>query len=88
LRTLLGMPLKSYRDLEAWQPSMSLAEEVYAVTRTFPREELYGLTAHLRRASVGIPSNVSEGYQHGTRTYRYHITIALGSQAECETHWS
>ena len=77
--------ITSYRDLEAWQVGMTLAEDVYALTRAFPREELFGLTSQLRRAAVAIPSNIAEGHRHGTNTYRHHIVIALGSQAECET---
>jgi four helix bundle protein len=79
------MPVKSYRDLVAWQLSMELAEAVYALTKRFPREELFGLTAQLRRSVVGIPSNVSEGHQHTGRAYRHYVVIALGCQAECET---
>jgi four helix bundle protein len=82
----LGMQtITSYRDLEAWQLGMDFAEAVYALTRTFPREELFGLTAQLRRAAVSIPSNVAEGHRHKTSNYRHYVTIALGSQAECET---
>jgi four helix bundle protein len=77
--------IKSYRDLQAWQLGMTFVEEVYALTRGFPREELFGLTSQLRRAAVGIPSHIAEGHQHGTNAYRHYITIALGSQAECET---
>jgi four helix bundle protein len=75
----------SYRDLEAWQLGMTFVEEVYAVTRSFPREELFGLTSQLRRAAVSIPSLVAEGHQQGTRAYRHFVVRALGSQAECET---
>ncbi len=55
------MTVKSYRELIAWQKAMSLIEAVYLATRTFPKEELYGLTLQMRRASVSIPSNVAEG---------------------------
>jgi len=79
------MAIKSYRDLDAWQISMSFVEEIYELTRMFPRDERFGLTSQLRRAAVGIPSNVSEGHQQGTRTYRRYVSIALGCQAECET---
>ena len=75
----------SYRDLEAWQLGMSFVEEVYALTRSFPREELFGLTFQLRRAAVSIPSLVAEGHQQSTKTYRNYVIRALGSQAECET---
>ena len=79
------VPITSYRDLDDWQLGMTLAEMVYAVTQSFPVEERYGLAAQVRRASVGIPSNVAEGHQMGTRAYRHHVLIALGCQAECET---
>jgi four helix bundle protein len=79
------MVINSYRDLQAWQLGMTLAEEVYALTRAFPKEELFGLTSQLRRAAMGIPSHVAEGHQHGTNAYRHYVTIALGSHAECET---
>jgi len=79
------MAINSYRDLQAWQLGMTLAEEVYALTRGFPKEELFGLTSQLRRAAMGIPSHVAEGHQHGTNAYRHYVMIALGSQAECET---
>jgi len=85
LRASRGVPIVSYRDLEAWQLSMLLVEQVYQLTKAFPREELYGLTAQVRRAAIGIPSNISEGHQQGTRAYRHYVTVALGCQAECET---
>ncbi len=77
--------INSYRDLEAWQLGMSLVEHVYALTRLFPREELFVLTSQLRRAGVSIPSLVAEGHQLGTKSYRHYVLRALGSQAECET---
>jgi four helix bundle protein len=51
----------SYRDLIAWKKAMRLVTEVYQATRSFPRDELYGLTAQLRRAAVSVPSNIAEG---------------------------
>jgi len=77
--------ITSYRDLEAWQLGMSFAEAVYMLTRQFPREEQYVLTSRLRRAAVGIPSNVAEGHRHGRKAYRHYVVMALGAQAECET---
>ena len=80
-----AMPIQSYRDLEAWQIGMDFVVRVYAVTKSFPREEMYGLTSQLRRAAVAVPSNVSEGHQHGTKAYLHFIVLALGSLAEAET---
>jgi four helix bundle protein len=85
LALLVVMTIRSYRDLHAWQLGMTLAEEVYALTRAFPKDELFCLTSQLRRAATGIPSHVAEGHQHGTNAYRHYVMIALGSQAECET---
>ena len=79
------MKITSYRDLDAWRLSMELVEAVYTMTKLLPREELFGLTMQLRRAAVGIPSNVSEGHQYKGRAYRRYVVIALGCQAECET---
>jgi four helix bundle protein len=76
----------TYRDLEAWQARMLLVEECYRMSAGFPREELFGLTAQLRRAAVSIPANLSEGAcRHTTKAFIYHVSIALGSHAEVET---
>jgi len=79
------MAIQSYRDLEAWQFGMDYVLAIYAITERFPAHERFGLTAQLRRAAVGIPSNISEGHQQGTRAYLRYVVIALGSIAECET---
>jgi four helix bundle protein len=51
----------AFTDLKAWQKAMELVLEVYRCTRTFPKEETYGLTAQMRRAAVSVPSNIAEG---------------------------
>ena len=80
------MAVLHYRDLIAWQKSMDLVEEVYRLTQTFPREELYGLTNQIRRASVSIPSNIAEGCSRDTeRDFRWFLHIAIGSAFELET---
>ena len=79
------MTIQSFRDLEAWQLGMEFVVRVYAVTREFPRDERYGLTSQLRRAAVAIPSNVSEGHQHGTKACLHFVVMALGNLAEAET---
>ena len=79
------MSIRSYRDLEAWRLGMDLAVAVYGLTKTFPREEIYGLSSQLRRAVISIPSNISEGHQQGTKSYAHFVSLALGSLAEAET---
>ncbi len=78
--------IKNFRDLEVWKLGMSIVTEVYAATAKFPKEELYGLVAQLRRAAVSIPSNVAEGFNRYHNTdYRRFLHVALGSCAEVET---
>ncbi|MGC2638559.1 MAG: four helix bundle protein [Acidobacteriaceae bacterium] len=65
---------------------MDLSVAVYALTRTFPRDEVYGLTSQLRRAGVSIASNIAEGYGRGSRDqYRHLLSIANGSCLELQT---
>jgi four helix bundle protein len=76
----------TYRDLVVWKQGMDLAAQCYKATAPFPKSELYGLTGQLRRASVSIPSNVAEGHgRRSTKAYLNHVSIAIGSQAECAT---
>ena len=60
------MSIKHYQDLKVWQKAYQLCLEVYKLTREFPKEEKYGLTSQVRRASVSIVSNIAEGYGRGT----------------------
>jgi four helix bundle protein len=53
---------KNYRDLAIWQKYHNLVIEVYKITKLFPKEELFGLTSQLRRASVSVPANITEGF--------------------------
>ena len=82
------MKISSYKELEAYKKSYELVKLVYTTTKTFPKEEMYGLTSQMRRASVSIPSNIAEGYMRGSREYVQHLRIALGSCAELETQIS
>jgi four helix bundle protein len=78
--------VRTYRELEVWQSGMLLVEKCYRLSVTFPREELFGLTAQLRRAAVSIPANLSEcSCRHSTNAFINHVSIALGSHAEVET---
>jgi len=72
--------------LIVWEKAVQLCTAIYALTRKFPREELYGLTNQLRRSSVSIPSNIAEGYGRGSRDqYKQFLSIALGSYMELQT---
>ena len=79
--------VRSYRDLLVWQRAMDLATAIYELTRTYPREELFGLTSQSRRAAASIAANIAEGYGRATRqSYASFLRIARGSLKELETH--
>jgi four helix bundle protein len=79
--------IQSYRDLIAWQKSMDLAVTCYQLTRTFPKEEMYGLSSQIRRAASSIPANIAEGYGREYRKeYIHFLRISQGSLKELETH--
>src|SRR4030095_11388119 len=80
------MAIKSFRDLRVWKAAMDLVENVYRLTQSFPRHEIYGLTGQLRRAAVSIPSNIAEGHtREHLKEYLHHVSIAQASLAELET---
>jgi four helix bundle protein len=65
---------------------MELTEAVYGLTKTFPKDEIYGLTSQLRRASVSIASNIAEGRGRAThRDFKQFLNIAQGSTYEVQT---
>jgi four helix bundle protein len=80
------MGVRNYTELETWRRAMDLAEAVYTLTKEYPRDEAYGLTAQTRRSAVSVPSNVAEGQGRGsTRDFVRFLTVARGSLCELET---
>ena len=76
----------SYQDLLVWQQALELAVAVYTATRSWPKEELYGLTSQVRRAASSVPANIAEGYGREIRgSYQQFLRIAQGSLKELET---
>ncbi|MER8968794.1 four helix bundle protein [Mesorhizobium sp. M0159] len=79
--------IASYRDLIVWQQAMDLTVAIYQVTRTWPKDEIYGLTSQVRRAATSVPANIAEGYGGESRaSYQQFLRIAQGSLKELETH--
>ena len=69
-----------------WQKSIQMVTEVYSITKSFPKEELYGLVSQIRRSSVSIPSNIAEGYgRRSTNEYLRFLQISIGSLYELQT---
>src|SRR5436305_165510 len=80
------MACKTYRELIVWQKAVHFVVAVYDVAKGFPREELYGLTAQLKRAVVSIPCNIAEDQRRRTvKDFVHFLSIAYGSLREVET---
>jgi four helix bundle protein len=80
------MVVRTFRDLKVWQKSVELVEVIYLHTKNFPKEELYGLTSQMRRASISIPSNIAEGSsRESTKEFVRFLNIAKGSLMELQT---
>ena len=78
--------IKNFRDLDVWRLAMEIVVDIYECTKTFPKEEIYGLVSQMRRAAVSIASNIAEGFnRYHNKEYRQFLYIALGSCAELET---
>src|SRR5262245_7122569 len=78
--------MSNYKTLDAWKQSMQLVKEIYIVTKTFPKEELYELTSQTKRAAISVPCNIAEGigrnYKKDTIQF---LHISRGSLYELET---
>ena len=78
--------VKSYKELLIWQKGIRIVIQVYQLTKTFPKDEIYALTSQLKRASVSIPSNIAEGFGRQTdKSFNHFLNISRGSLNEIET---
>ena len=78
--------MKTHHDLDVWKKSIDLVTEIYKVTESFPKSELYGLTSQIRRCAVSVPSNIAEGAARTSpKEFSHFLSIALGSLSELET---
>jgi len=78
--------MKSHKDLDVWKKSIDLSVEVYRLSESFPKEEMYGITSQMRRASVSIASNIAEGAARRTdKDFIHFLHMALGSASELDT---
>src|SRR5690242_18019362 len=79
--------ISSYRDLRVWQDAMAIAQDCYALTNGFPREESFGMTAQIRRSAVSVAANIAEGHgRENTGSFVQLLRVAQGSLKELETH--
>jgi four helix bundle protein len=79
--------VKDFKELKVWQKAYSLALDIYQATRSFPREEIYGLTSQMRRAAVSVGANIAEGCgRRSDGEFARFLQIARGSASELEYH--
>ena len=77
--------MRDFKKYDVWELSHKFTLEIYRITSVFPKEELYGLTSQIRRASLSIPTNISEGCGRSSdKEFNQFLNIALGSALETE----
>ena len=78
--------VRTHRDLDVWRGAIQLAQAVYELTRSYPKEEMFGLSAQMRRAAVSVASNIAEGAaRQGQKEFVHFLYLALGSASELDT---
>lgn len=78
--------MNTHKDLDAWKTAMEMAVDIYRLTSSYPRCEVYGLSSQMRRACVSVASNIAEGAaRQSKKDYIRFLYCSLGSCAELET---
>ena len=78
--------MRKHHELRAWQKAIALVTDVYQVTASFPKEEVFALTNQMRRAAISIPSNIAEGAaRNSDKEFLQFLGVARGSLSELET---
>ena len=78
--------VRTHKDLDVWKKAIEFVTEIYSITSSFPKSELYGLTSQIRRAVVSIPSNIAEGATRNHKAeFKQFLFISLSSAAEVDT---
>lgn len=77
--------MRDFKELKVWHKAHQLVLDIYQQTRSFPADERFGLTAHLRKSATSIPSNIAEGSgRQGEKELARFLSIAAGSASETE----
>lgn len=77
--------MRNFKDLEVWIEAHKIALDVYKITSSFPKEEMYGITSQLRRSVLSVPNNIAEGCGRGSQAeLKRFCDIAMGSASEVE----
>ncbi|WP_304198812.1 four helix bundle protein [Flavobacterium alvei] len=75
----------NFKNLKIWILAMDIANDIYKLTSTFPKSEVYSLSSQMNRCSVSMPSNIAEGSNRGNKHFQYYLNISLGSSFELQT---
>src|SRR5579863_693662 len=79
--------MRNYRDLQVWEKAHALTLDLYRTSRSFPKEEIYGITSQIRRAAMSIGANLAEGCgRRSAHELARFVRIALGSASELDYH--
>ena len=73
----------NFENLKVYQMSIDFVNYIYEITKKFPKDELFGLTNQLRRASVSIPLNIAEGSSRTGKDFKHFLSLSRGSCFEC-----
>lgn len=77
--------MRDFKKYDVWQSSHKIVLDIYQITSTFPKEELFGLTSQIRRSVISIPNNIAEGCgRNSDKEFAQFLNIALGSLSESE----
>ncbi len=79
------MKRHNYKNLKIWKLGIELVDNTFEVTKTFPKEEKFGLISQINRSSISIPSNIAEGSSRTEKSFSHFNDISLGSSFELET---
>lgn len=78
--------VKSFKELKMWQKGIEIVKDIYTLTNSFTKKELYCLTLQMRRSAISVPSNIAEGFKRlHKKEFKQFLHITLGSLAELET---
>lgn len=78
--------IRTHKDLDVWKKSVLLVTSIYELTKSFPKDEIYGITNQIRRSAVSVSSNIAEGSaRQGNKKFIHFLYISLGSLSELET---
>jgi len=75
----------NFKNLKIWILAMNIANDIYKLTSTFPKSEVYSLASQMNRCSISMPSNITEGSNRGNKHFQHYLNISLGSSFELQT---